>query len=464
VTRVTGRWRRAAVLCVALSAGAGFAAPAQDWRATALASFDDAWKTINESFYDPTFGGVDWEGVRKELRPRVVSAASMDDARDVIREMLTRLRKSHFQLLAPSRTNTVSGPALVAAEIHVLNGDIVITRVTGAEARKAGLVPGLRLLAVDGNSTSEALRNAAGADVRSRALDGWREVMRELYGPDGSAAVLSVKDAAGKESQLTVPRSRPPGEVIAFGNLPPFASEFEERTVSTPGGKRVGYIAFNIWMPALGERIDAAVDRFRQYDGIVIDLRGNPGGLAGMISGVSGHFIDEPVQLGTMRSRQAPAPLSFKVNPRIVTSDGRRVDVFKGRVAILVDELTGSTSEVFAGAMQSLGRARVFGRQTMGQALPALTRQLPSGDVLMYAIGDFTTSTGRSLEGAGVVPDEPVTLTVEALTRGGDPDLEKAVEWLVPRLSLPRSGLVAMLPAPASRFPSAPGSADWIQD
>lgn len=464
MTRVTGRWRHAAVLCLALSAGAGFATPAQDWRAIALASFDDAWQTINDSFYDPTFGGVDWEGVRKELRPRVASSASMDDARDVIREMLARLRKSHFQLLAPSRTNTVSGPALVAAEIHVLNGEIVITRVTGAEATKAGLAPGLRLTSVDGRLTADVVRNAAGADVRSRALDAWRQVMRDLYGPDGSAAMLAVRDASGKESQLTVPRTRPRGEVIAFGNLPPFVSGFEERTIAAPGGRRVGYIAFNIWMPALGDLFTAAVDRFRQYDGIVIDLRGNPGGLAAMISGVSGHFIDEPVQLGTMRTRQAPAPLSFKVNPRVVTMDGRRVDVFRGRVAILVDELTGSTSEVFAGAMQSLGRARVFGRQSMGQALPALTRQLPSGDVLMYAIGDFTTATGRSLEGAGVVPDEPVTLTVDALARGGDPDLERAVEWLIPRLSLPRSGLVVMLPAPASRFPSAPGSAEWIQD
>jgi hypothetical protein len=84
--------------------------------------------------------------------------------------------------------------------------------------------------------------------------------------------------------------------------------------------------------------------------------------------------------------------------------------------------------------------------------------------VLIYAIGDFTTATGRSLEGAGVVPDEPVALAVETLTAGGDPDLEKALEWLAQRLPLPRSGLVAMLPAPASRFPSAPGSADWIQD
>jgi carboxyl-terminal processing protease len=456
--------RYATLLSAALSAAAVFAATAQDWRATALASFDEAWQTINESFYDPSFGGVNWEGVRKELRPRVVSAASMDAARDVIRDMLARLGKSHFQLLAPSRATTVSGPAIVAAEIHVLKGEVVVTRVTGAEARKAGLAQGQRLVSVDGRPIADVVRNAIGPDERSRALHIWHEVTRDLHGPDGSLAVLGVKDVSGKELQVTVPRSRPPGEVITFGNLPPLTSAFEERTIAASGGKRVGYIAFNIWMPAVGERIAAAVDRFRQHEAIVLDLRGNPGGVAAMISGVAGHFIDEPVQLGTMRTRQTPAPLAFKVNPRIVTSDGRRVDVFKGRVAILVDELTGSTSEVFAGAMQSLGRARVFGRPTMGQALPALTRQLPSGDVLLYAIGDFTTSTGRSLEGVGVIPEEVVALTPAALARGGDPDLEKALEWLVPRLSLPRSGLVVMLPAPASRFPSAPGSESRIQD
>lgn len=464
MTRLTICWRRIVVLCAVLSAGAGVAATTQDWRANALASFDDAWQTINDSFYDPSFGGVDWAGVKKELRPRIASAASMDDARDVIRAMLKRLGKSHFELLAPSRANTVSGPATVAADIRIVNGEVVVTKVSGEGARKGGLLPGMRLIAVDGRSTTDVVRNAAGTDPRSRVLDAWREVTRELYGPDGSAAVLIVKDPSGRQSSLTVPRSRPSGEVIAFGNLPPLAAQFEERTIEAAGGKRVGYVAFNIWMPALAERIASSVDRFRQYDGIVIDLRGNPGGLAAMISGIAGHFIDEPVQLGAMRTRQTPAPLSFKVNPRVVTSDGRRVDVFKGRLAILVDELTGSTSEVFSGALQSLNRARIFGRQTMGQALPALTRQLPSGDVLMYAIGDFTTSTGRSLEGAGVVPDEPVALSVDALARGGDPDLEKAVEWLVPRLFLPRSGLVVMLPPPASRFPSAPGSVSGIQD
>ena len=120
-----------AFLCAALICGficAAALAPApQSWRSSALASFDDAWQTINDTFYDPTFGGVDWAAVKVELRPRVETAASMDDARDVIRQMLARLKKSHFQLLAPSRKSVVRGPAIGTGEFRVLNREVVVT-------------------------------------------------------------------------------------------------------------------------------------------------------------------------------------------------------------------------------------------------------------------------------------------------------------------------------------------------
>ena len=77
-----------------------------------------------------------------------------------------------------------------------------------------------------------------------------------------------------------------------------------------------------------------------------------------------------------------------------------------GRVAILVDGMTGSASECFSGGMQSIGRARVFGQTSMGQALPALFDRLPNGDVLIHAWGDFVTGTGVRIEGRGVMPDE----------------------------------------------------------
>ena len=97
-----------------------------------------------------------------------------------------------------------------------------------------------------------------------------------------------------------------------------------------------------------------------------------------------------------------------------------RVEPFAGPVAILVDGMTGSASECFAGGMQSLGRARVFGQTSMGQALPALFDRLPNGDVLIHAWGDFVTGTGVRIEGRGVVPDEPVALIARRLLAGRD--------------------------------------------
>jgi carboxyl-terminal processing protease len=196
------------------------------------------------------------------------------------------------------------------------------------------------------------------------------------------------------------------------------------REMTSPRGRRVGFIGFNVWMTAIDAPVAAGIDRFRDAQGLVIDLRGNPGGLAVMMSGVAGHLVAEPVLLGRMQTRDGE--LAFRANPRLATPDGRRVPPYTGKVAILVDELTGSTSECFAGALQDLGRARVFGRRTMGEALPALTKRLASGDVLMYVIGNFVTATGRSLEGEGVVPDEDAP----GPSAGRDGVLDAALRWL----------------------------------
>ena len=80
--------------------------------------------------------------------------------------------------------------------------------------------------------------------------------------------------------------------------------------------------------------------------------------------------------------------------------------------------------------MQSIGRARIFGAHTAGGALPAVLERLPGGDVLQYAIGDFTTATGERIEGHGVVPDTPVTPTRADLLAGRDPVLDAALDWI----------------------------------
>jgi hypothetical protein len=138
----------------------------------------------------------------------------------------------------------------------------------------------------------------------------------------------------------------------------------------------------------------------------------------------------QPKPLGVMTTTQSPLPLKVHANPRLVSATGARVEPFKGPVAILVDGLPGSASECFSGGMQSLGRARVFGQTSMGQALPAFFDKLPNGDILIHATGDFVTADGTRLEGRGVVPDEMVPLVRSDLLAGKDRTLDAALTWI----------------------------------
>ena len=433
------------VLVAVLLAAAGLsAAPVPgrqsgDWHAALLASFDDVWQTVHDTYYDPAFGGVDWDGVRVELRPDVQHAASAAAARQVIATMIARLGQSHFVILPSAAAgaadrqdpsdDTLPGEATVPVEVRILDNTALITAIDGdAFVERAGLHPGQSLVDIDGHDTATLIAAAVGTDPRARTFDAWRRVYRALHGQTGSIATLGVRGIDGRRSTVPFARVIETGQVLTLGNLPTFHVRVATREDVTPAERHVGVIAFNLWMTPINQAVDDAIERYRHDDGLVIDLRGNPGGLATMITGVAGHLLTEPVVLATSHMRGAT--LQYIANPRVVTLDGRPVVPFAGPVAVLVDELTGSTSECFAASLQSLGRVRVFGRPTMGQALAAVTKRLADGDVFMYALGDFVTSTGRRVEGNGVTPDVVVPLSAAALASGHDPTLVAALAWV----------------------------------
>lgn len=420
-----GVWRS-----VAFAASLAVASAQQDWRPAALASFDLAWQTIDETYFDPAFGGLNWNAVRDELRPKVEAATSPEAVRTILRDMIGRLKQSHFVLLSSASTaDTLPGEAIVPIEVRVASAGVVVVKVSaGSSADRAGLRPGHVIVSIDGVAASSWSESARGPASHAREYDIWRQAYRALHGPLGSTAELRVREPGGTEKNLRVQRGAEPGQIVQFGNLPPMRASIESREVTTPGGRKAGLIAFNLWMGFISAPVETAVDRFRKHDGLIIDLRGNPGGLATMMNGIAGYVFTDPVLLGRMQTRTAN--LEFHANPRLSTSDGRRVTPFAGPVAILVDELTASTSECFAGALQSLGRARIFGRQTSGQALPASTKQLPNGDVLMFVVGDFVTGTGKRLEGGGVTPDAAQPLSIASLVAGKDDALDAALQWL----------------------------------
>ena len=136
---------------------------------------------------------------------------------------------------------------------------------------------------------------------------------------------------------------------------------------------------------------------------------------------MAGFLVDKPNQrLGTMYLRDST--LNFVVNPRAET--------FTGPVAVLVDGCSASTSEIFAGGLKDLGRARVFGTPTAAAALPSAFERLPNGVGFQYAVANYISEGGQPLEGLGVTPDVVVELTRTALLAGHDPVVDAGLDWI----------------------------------
>jgi carboxyl-terminal processing protease len=445
------RIRSLALLLAAVTLAAGARpAPAQSDRAgerissaEALAAFDSAWNRVRNAHYDPAMRGVDWPRVRDELRPRAEKAATLGELRNVLSEMLGRLGESHYGIirqeaddaLAPSagRSDSPGSPGDAGMDFRLLGSHVLVSRVVpGGPADRAGVRAGWIV-----DSVGRFTARKAAASVSRLRTDAERRmalvrlphtVAAAFAGRAGAVVRAAFRNGQDRRVVIPITRRATPGEPVHFPNLPPFVALLERERRPVDNDDCVGIIRFNIWMPALADDFDQAVDALRDCRGIVVDLRGNPGGLGFMVAGVGGHFLDSAVSLGTMRTRSGE--LRFVVNPRRATTGGAPVKPYAGPLAILVDPLTGSTSEVFAAGMQAIGRARVFGETSAGQALPAMATRLPTGDVLLHVTADLVAPDGRRVEGRGVVPDEPAPIRREDLLAGHDASLAAAVRWI----------------------------------
>lgn len=402
-----------------------------------LVTFDSAWSIIARTHWDTTYNGVNWRAVRDTLRPRAAEARTTGELRSVLSQMIGRLHQSHFSVI-PREISDGALPAsgrppedrsgTVGATFRVVDGAVVVAGVrAGGNADRAGVKTGWVLNAVGGCALGEKLaRVPSSLDPRRAALSYYSIVNEALAGPVGDTVRVSFRDGKDVEHMAAIERETEPGTVAKFGNLPPLNTHLEFKKVKR-GEKTVGIIRFNIWMPVLSAQFDAAIDSLRDADGIVLDLRGNFGGVGGMSMGIAGHFLDSAYTIGVMHQRGLE--LKFVANPRRVDTRARSVKPYAGPLALVVDELSISTTEIFAGGLQAMGRGRVFGSQTSGQALPAVTERLPNGDILYHAIADFLSPKGKPLEGDGVVPDVAAPLTRKALLAGRDPALDAAVQW-----------------------------------
>lgn len=433
-----------AVLANALGAQAAPRRPPPVQRRTidsalAVATADSAWARVKHTYYDTTFRGLDWEAAGAEVRARAARARNAGELRGAITAMFDRLGESHFALIPSDAVASWSdAPAdagslgVVGIDLRLMGGRVIVSRVApGSAAADAGVHAGWwleRLGAIDVAAfTRERLRVPEGSARRLAELQLPLSLMARTHGSVGSRLRLAFRDGAGRRRTVRLARRPSGGEVVRFGHLPPQLVQFESQRYTDPAGC-VGVVRFNVWMTPVMPKLDDAMAEFQRCRGVVLDLRGNVGGVAAMVMGMGGYFIDSTVSLGTMTTRGGA--LRYISNPRRSDRHGRPLAPFAGSMAILVDGMSVSTSEIFAAAMQVLGRGRVFGEPTAGQALPAMLARLPNGDVMQHVVGDFAAPDGRRIEAEGVLPDEPVPLSRASLLAGRDDTLLAALAWI----------------------------------
>lgn len=108
-----------------------------------------------------------------------------------------------------------------------------------------------------------------------------------------------------------------------------------------------------------------------------------------------------------------------------------RATTYSGKVVVLIDEFSGSASEVLSSGLQDIGRAHVMGTPTTGAVLGAAIIKLPNGDGMVYPQSNYISQKSNAqVEGKGVIPDTLVKPDREILLQGKDPVIEKALEWI----------------------------------
>lgn len=313
------------------------------------------------------------------------------------------LDANEYRDIRISTTGSYTGVGIEVAQV----GDAlrVISPIAGSPAARAGIQSGDELVAVDG---------------RPIADDRLQDTMGQLRGQAGSKVTVSVRR---DEVVLDYDMRR---QIIRVASV---HKEFL--------GPSYGYVRVNQFSENTAQELSHAVDELHEanggmLEGMVLDLRNNPGGVLDAAVDVSDLFLDSGV---------------------IVTADGRtpearftrsahRGDILDGApMVVLVNSGSASASEIVAGALQDHNRATIVGTPTFGKGLVQTVMPLSRGRAIKLTTSRYYTPSGDSIQDVGVQPDVLVAETPGypdlslsgLLDHEADAQLVEAMEQLQPR-------------------------------
>ena len=402
-------------------------APTTTPSAAYLAIFDTVWQTVNDSYFDPGFGGVDWPAERERYEPLVAHAKNDRELYRLLNQMLWKLGVSHNAVgpagMWPSVQPVVWMAGKAGLDVRLLAGEVVVTRVEpDSPAERAGLRSGFTLTSIDGTPVQQIIAAAetelAPPYTASGRIDQLtRAVLGRIYGMPDTCVTIGWLDGDHEQHERCIGRVQRERPAAMEGlPLPPAYVEFEARRLE----ENIGYIRFNTFHPELVPELVAAGQSMEDTPGIIVDLRGNPGGSLPALEALAAQFVTEQTRLGTLKTRERT--IEWVIQPADKP--------YRGLLIILIDRLSFSGSEWFSASMQALDRAVIVGVRSPGGVSGADMAPLPNGALLMYPVVGLIAADGTDPEGRGVIPNIEVELDRDLLLQGIDSQLEAAIDYI----------------------------------
>jgi carboxyl-terminal processing protease len=324
-----------------------------------------------------------------------------------INGLLNSLNDSGTYYLDPQTYKATDPPSGtfdgIGATISQQGNDIVVvTPIKNTPAEAAGIKAGDIILAVDGESTK-----------------GWNteKTVAKIRGPKGTQVTIRIRHAdTNQEVELTITRAPIQVESVS--------TEAPAQGMTNTAGQAVsnlGYIRIREFTQRTPGELDEAIKTVtsKGAKGIVLDLRGNPGGLLNSVISVADMFLDKGT-IVTQRSKDGKEQ-SYTAKSGVSTNLP---------IVILQNKFSASASEVLAAALHDNGRATIVGDVSFGKATVNIARELKDGGVMFVSIAQWLTPNGGLIDKAGIQPDVSVIPTDQDIDQRKDPQLAKAVDIL----------------------------------
>ena len=286
----------------------------------------------------------------------------------------------------------------IGAQLGVKNNQIkVIAPLKGTPAEKAGILPGDTIIAVDGKSTLEL------------NID---EVTNMIKGDKGTKVTLTItrarKGEAAETKDIEIIR-----DIIKVPTV--------DYKIVDINGKKIVQMTISHFSDNVYEDFKKAAYEIlsQQYDGIVLDLRNNPGGLLDKTVDIAGWFLEKDQIVLTEQNKNLDKN-SYKSNGPSSFADTP--------IVILINKGTASASEILTGAIKDNRNVTVIGETSFGKGLVQRVVTLDDGSSLKVTTAKWYTPNGTLIQDTGIKPDIEVELTEDDYNNNKDPQLDRAFE------------------------------------